>query len=226
MSVAVGPVAGADVEAVLSPLAGAIGGDAAAARRYARAWRRLVRDLVGGSSAPDATVDVLDHLALTAPFAPGGPVAALVSAARGIIEDVPLEPLETDPETPPDPLAYQRFSRVVLLELSGAGTGLERLMAAWQLSITDVARLFGVARQAVQQWLDDGAPAARQPKLATILRIADLLDHNLLPERVPGVVRTPAAAYGDRSMLQAIAADDHDDVREAVARSFDWASTA
>ena len=115
---------------------------------------------------------------------------------------------------------------MVLLELSGAGTGLERLMAAWHLSITDVARLFGVARQAVQQWLDDGAPAARQPKLATILRIADLLDRNLLPERVPGVVRTPAAAYGNRSMLQAIAADDQGAVHEAVARSFDWASTA
>jgi hypothetical protein len=214
------------VQAILSPLADAISGDEAAARRYARAWRRLVRDLVDESTAPEATVDVLDHLALTAPFAPGGPVAALVSAAGGIIEDVPLSPPRTDPATLPDPLAYQRFSRVVLLELSGAGTGLERLMAAWQLSITDVARLFGVARQAVQQWLDDGAPAARQSKLATILRIADLLDRNLLPERVPGIVRTPAPAYGDRSILQAIAADDHDAVHEAVARSFDWASTA
>jgi len=226
MSVTLGPLRDAGIEAVLSPLADAIRGDEAAARRYARAWRRLVRDVVGGSDAPEATVDVLDHLALTAPFAPGGPVAALVSAAGGIIEDVPLEPLGTDPATLPDPLAYQRFSRVVLLELSGAGTGLERLMAAWQLSITDVARLFGVARQAVQQWLDDGAPAARQPKLATILRIADLLDRNLLPERVPADVRTPAAAHGDRSILQAIAADDQEDVHEAVARSFDWASTA
>jgi hypothetical protein len=226
MSVTLGQLRDAGIEAVLSPLAGAIRGDEAAARRYARAWRRLVRDLVGASDAPEATVDVLDHLALTAPFATGGPIAALVSAAGGIIEDVPLEPLATDPVALPDPLAYQRFSRVVLLELSGAGTGLERLMAAWQLSITDVARLFGVARQAVQQWLDDGAPAARQPKLATILRIADLLDRNLLPERVPAVVRTPAVAYGDRSILQAVAADDHEGVHEAVARSFDWASTA
>jgi hypothetical protein len=147
-----------------------------------------------------------------------------VSAASGIIADVPPR-LRTDPATLPDPLVYQRFSRVVLLELSGAGTGLEHLMAAWQLSITDVGRLFGVARQAVQQWLDDGVPPSRQPKLATILRIADLLDRNLLPERVPGLVRTPAGAYGRRSILQAIADDDHDAVRRAVERSFDWAST-
>lgn len=213
------------VDAVLRPLPSALRGDEASARRYARAWRRLVRDLLTGDAPPGA-VDVLDQLALTAPFAASGPIDALVSAAGGIIDGVPPTPVVVDPAAFPDPLAYQRFSRVVLLELSGAGTGLERLMAAWQLSVTDVARLFGVARQAVQQWLDDGAPAARQPKLATILRLADLLDRNLLPERVPGVVRTPAAAYGNRSMLQAIAADDQGAVYEAVARSFDWASTA
>lgn len=214
------------VAAVLAPLEGALRGDEASARRFARAWRRLVRHVAGDGPVEPAALDVLDHLALTAPFAAGGPIAALVSAARGIIADVPPLPTDAGPATLPDPVAYQRFSRVVLLELSGAGTGLERLIAAWQLSVSDVARLFGVARQAVQQWLDDGVPPARQPKLATVLRIADLLDRNLLPERVPAVVRTPAAAYGDRPILQAIADDDHEAVREVVERSFDWAATA
>lgn len=214
------------VDAVLAPLGGALRGDEASARRFARAWRRLVRQLAAERPVEPVALDVLDHLALTAPFAAGGPIAALVSAARGIIADVPPLPTDAGPATLPDPVAYQRFSRVVLLELSGAGTGLERLIAAWQLSVSDVARLFGVARQAVQQWLDDGVPPARQPKLATILRIADLLDRNLLPERVPAVVRTPASAYGDRPILQAIADDDHETVREVVERSFDWAATA
>jgi len=214
------------VDGVLQPLAAALRGEEAAARRFARAWRRLVRHLVEGHDVPAGALDVLDQLALTAPFDARGPVDALVSAAGGIIDGVLPSPTDAGPAALPDPLAYQRFSRVVLLELSGAGTGLERLMAAWQLSVTDVARLFGVARQAVQQWLDDGAPPARQPKLATILRIADLLDRNLLPERVPGIVRTPAGAYGRRSILQAIADDDHEAVRKAVARSFDWAATS
>ena len=214
------------VEAVLAPLPSAVRGDEAAARRYARSWRRLVRDVVGDHDVPAAAVAVLDQLALTAPFAPGGPIDALVSAASGIIDGVPLSPIDADPATLPDPLGYHRFSRVVLLEVSGAGTGLERLMAAWQLSITDLARLFGVARQAVQQWLDDGVPPARQPKLATILATADLLDRNLLSDRVPAVVRTPARAYGHRSILQAIADDDHDVVRDAVERSFSWATSA
>ena len=40
------------------------------------------------------------------------------------------------------------------------GLELARLMAGWQLSTLDVARLFGVTRQAVQQWLEDGAGSA------------------------------------------------------------------
>ena len=222
----VGRLERAAVDAVLVPLGSAVRGDEAAARRYARAWRGLVRDVVGARDVPPAALAILDQLALTAPFAPSGAIEALVSAASGIIDGVPFSPVDADPAALPDALAYQRFSRVVLLEVSGAGTGLERLMAAWQLSITDVARLFGVARQAVQQWLDDGVPPARQPKLATILRVADLFDRNLLPDRVPAVVRTPSRAYGNRSILQAVADDDHEAVREAVERSFDWASSA
>ena len=216
----------ATVDAIVIPLGEGLRGGEAAARRYARAWRRLVRDLVGDRDAPAAALDVLDHLALTAPFAPEGPVAALVSAATSIIPGMDPRTFSGSPAELPDPLDYQRFSRIVLLEMSGAGTGLERLTAAWQLSVTDVGRLFGVARQAVQQWLVDGVPPARQPKLATVLRIADLLERNLLPERVPAVVRTPAVAYGNRSILHAIGDDTHEAAFQAVERSFDWAASA
>ncbi|MGZ8656881.1 MAG: helix-turn-helix domain-containing protein [Actinomycetota bacterium] len=220
------------VDDLLAALPAALAGDEAAARRYARAWHALVREVVERDpQAPPATTTVLDHVALTAPFAPGGPVAALLSAAAGIIEgmDAPVS-VATRSAAPgatlPDPLSYQRFERVVLQELSGAGTGLEPWMATWQLSVSDVARLFGVSRQAVQQWLQDGVPPARQPKLAVILRIADLLERNLQPGRVPAVVRTPADAYEGRTILQVIARDAQDQVLASVARSFDWAATA
>lgn len=213
--------------AVLADLLAALGGDEAAARRYARAWQALVRDLLAGcAGAPSAAANVLDHLALTAPFAPGGPLRALMSAAGGIIPAMTGSVPATAPLQLPDTLDYQRFCRTVLQELSGAGTGLEHLMAAWQLSVADVARLFGVARQAVQQWLSGGVPAARQPKLATVQRIADLLERNLQPDRIPAVVRTPADEYGGRSMLRAIGDDDHDELLASVERSFDWSATA
>ena len=216
-----------DTRQVLAELPAALSGDEAAARRYARAWHELVRELLASRpNAPAAAADVLDLVALTAPFAAGGPLRALMSAASGILPSKSRSAPPTVPLEIPDTLDYQRFARVVLQELSGAGTGLERVMAAWQLSVTDVARLFGVARQAVQQWLGQGVPPARQPKLTALLRLAELLERNLRPERIPAIVRAPADAYGGRSILQTIADDKHDSLLDVVERSFDWSATA
>jgi transcriptional regulator with XRE-family HTH domain len=204
----------------------ALHGEAAAARRYVKAWRGLVRALLASHDAAAAAADVLDHLALTAPFHPDGPINALLSAATGIISGMRPSAVSSPPAPLPAPLEYERFAVAVLHELSGPGSDLARLMAGWELSISDVARLFGVSRQAVQQWLDGGVPAARQPKLLQILRIGDLLERNLEPLRIPAVVRSDAGAYGGRSMLEMIADDRYDELLESVERSFDWASTA
>jgi hypothetical protein len=204
----------------------ALHGEAAAARRYARAWRGLVRAMLTSHHVTAAAADVLDHLALTAPVHPDGPINALLSAAAGIISGMRSSGVTSPPAPFPAPLEYERFTVAVLRELSGPGSDLARLLAGWQLSISDVARLFGVRRQAVQQWLDDGVPSARQPKLLQILRIGDLLERNLEVRRIPAVVRSDAAAYGGRSMLEMIADDRHDELVESVVRSFDWASTA
>ncbi len=206
----------------------ALRGDDAACIAYARAWRRLVADLLEPHpDAPAAAAGVLERLAVTAPFAPEGPFRALVSVATGIIPGMEAPTaIRVRPASPPDPTDLARFTRLVLAELVGAGTGLEALMASWDLSITDVARLFGVRRQAVQQWLAEGVPPARRPKLLAILGIADLLERNLLPERIPAVVRAPSPADGGASMLDALAAGRHEELLERTRRSFDWAWSA
>jgi hypothetical protein len=212
--------------AVLDELPAALSGDDAAARRYARAWHELVLEVLATRpGAPPAAADVLDHVALTAPFATGGPVRALMSAASGIMPSMARSAPPTVRLALPDVLDYQRFARAVLQELSSTGTGIERIMAAWQLTVTDVARLFGVARQAVQQWLGQGVPPARQAKLTAVLRLVELLERNLQPGRIPAIVRAPADAYGGRSILQTIAADEHERLLDTIERSFDWSST-
>ncbi len=206
----------------------ALRGDERAARRYARAWRGVVAALLAQHpETPAAAASVLDHLALTAPFDPAGPQHALMSAASGIISGMapPATPRRVASATLPDPADYQRFSRFVLSELSGAGTGLENLLAAWHMTITEMGTLFGVRRQAVGQWLDDGVPAVRLPKLATMLRLADLLERNLFAERIPAVVRTPSDRWNRATMLDLIAADRHEELLADVARSFDWAAS-
>lgn len=182
-----------------------------------------------------AIEEILAAQAVAAPFSAwvsrfgAGPGAALFLLCR-VREAVPeLEPI-------PEPTGtglphwevgrwdFARFARNVGLALGEGEHPIARLAAAWELTQTDLGRLFGVKRQAIAQWLEQGIPAARQPKLLTILKIADLLQWNVLPERIPAIVRTPAPAYGDRSMIHVIAADEHDRLLEEIAASVDWAA--
>lgn len=103
---------------------------------------------------------------------------------------------------------------------------LERVKQVFGLSNSELGRLFGASRQAASAWLEKGVPPARLPKLNTISRIADLLQRQLKPGRLPAVVRNRAPAYQGRSMLEMIADDDHERLLEDVRATFDWAATA
>jgi hypothetical protein len=94
-----------------------------------------------------------------------------------------------------------------------------------ELSKTELARLFGVSRQAIDGWHRDGVPGRRQAKAATVAAVVDLLAHRLKPERIPGIARRRARAYGGLTMLEMIARDRHEELLELTRRSFDWAST-
>lgn len=219
------PALSAEVTRWLPP---ALAGNERAARRYARAWRGLVGAIVADHpDAPPSTTEVLEHLALTAPFDPGGPLRELVSVATSIIPEMKGATLpRTAPPARPAATDLRAFARAVLIEIGRPASDLGRVMRSWDLTITEIARLFGVRRQAVQQWLDEGVPTGRRAKLLALAEIADLLERNLLPERIPGVVRAPGEAYGGPSMLEMISADRHEELLQSVRRSFDWAWSA
>lgn len=99
---------------------------------------------------------------------------------------------------------------------------LERLMRSFELSKSDLASLFGVRRQAIDGWLIGGVPAARQEKLSALSALADLLERKLKHDRMPGVARRSADAYGGLTMLEMIAADRHDELLASVRQAFDW----
>jgi hypothetical protein len=103
---------------------------------------------------------------------------------------------------------------------------LEHIEAVLGLSCTELAALFGVRRHAVDHWEASGVPARRQEKLATTDKIVDLLVSKLKGDRIPGVVRRPSPAYGGRSILDAIAADDQDRVLAELRDAFNWAAVA
>ena len=104
-------------------------------------------------------------------------------------------------------------------------TLLDPVAETFELSETELGRLFGVSRQAVGQWRERGVPSSRMAKLATTAAICDLLRHRLKPERIPGIARRPARAYGGLSMLEMIESDRQDELQAEMRRSFDWAAS-
>jgi DNA-binding XRE family transcriptional regulator len=127
-----------------------------------------------------------------------------------------------------DDLTALRFLRRVRFHLNHPDEEhpLRRVMDAFELSKTELASLFGVRRQAVDQWLERGVPSERQEKVQTLIAICDLLERKLKPGRLAGVARRPADAYGGKTMLELIAADQHRELLELVRDSFDWATAA
>ncbi|MGZ8599316.1 MAG: hypothetical protein ACXWX6_03800 [Actinomycetota bacterium] len=185
-----------------------------------------------GSASP-ASERMLDFLALQAPFSPWvarygpgrGAAVYLLSELRAAVTG--LEPLPANGSALPhwdvDEHALARFSRAVLA--GAAEPELARIVRVFGLSLTETAALFGVRRQAVSQWLDDGVPGARASKVTVVARTAELLDRMLVADRIPGIARTAADAYGGRTMLEMIANDRHKELLALVEASFDWAAT-
>lgn len=197
--------------------------------------RVLLCDAAGVPS--EVADEALDLGALSAPLSAwvatyglgAGAAAALLAEIRAYLPDVPaLEPPASAafPRIEVDRAGVERFARLVLDELAARKAPLERVMEIFDLSLTDLGRLFGVSRQAAQQWIDEGVPPARMGKLGTVLATAELLEHKLRAGRVPLVARRPADAYGGRTMLEMIEAEQHEELHRSVQKSFDWSGTA
>lgn len=191
-------------------------------------------------TARRAPVEALETASAEAPF---GPWTARFPLEEAIALDltsrvrqlIGLRALNLAPADPSlgevgdvDDLTALRFLRRVRFHLNHPDEEhpARRLMDAFELSKTELASLFGVRRQAVDQWLGRGVPSERQEKVQTLIAICDLLERKLKPGRLAGLARRPADVYGGKTMLELIAADQHRELLELVRDSFDWATAA
>jgi hypothetical protein len=91
------------------------------------------------------------------------------------------------------------------LDRKRAGHALSRTHEVWGLGQADSARLFGVSRQAVGKWLEQGVPVDRAEAVADLAAATDLLVRYLKRDRIPAVVRRPIAALDGVSLLDLFA---------------------
>lgn len=120
-----------------------------------------------------------------------------------------------------------RYRHLVELAIGSIEPPLVRVRQLFSLNKGEVADLFGVTRQAVEQWERIGdVPAARREKLANLLSAGQLLERKLSPGRLPLVARKRADIYGGLTMLDMVRADRDGELRELTERAFDWSVTA
>ncbi len=153
----------------------------------------------------------------------------LVARVRATLPDTDILTLPTHAGTAHwdvDDAAMLSFLAAVRQEIAAPTTPLDAAAQTFDLSETELGAIFGVRRQAISQWRTAGIPSSRMAKVATVASLADLLARKLKVERVSGIARRPAAAYGGLTMLEMIAADRHDELLALVRASFDPAQTA
>jgi transcriptional regulator with XRE-family HTH domain len=107
------------------------------------------------------------------------------------------------------------------LDQSLGRAGLERFTQLWDLSGAEAARLFGVTRQALAQWLRDGPPRERTAAIAALEDTTDLLARYIKRERIPIVVRRPADLLGGRSLLELVQRGKYQQALDGARRMLD-----
>jgi hypothetical protein len=101
---------------------------------------------------------------------------------------------------------------------------LEKVLAVWGLSQAEAAeRIFEVSRQAVGKWLKAGVPDERLEEIAKLGAATDLLLRHLKVSRIPSIVRRPAPARANRSLLDLAAQEGAEAVLLACREMFDFA---
>jgi hypothetical protein len=135
-----------------------------------------------------------------------------VEVAEKIVDAHPEDPGGTD--------WLDEFSEA--LDRRRAGRSLARILQAWGLNQSEAANLFGVSRQALSKWLAVGVPSERVLAVADLAAATDLLIRYLKRDRIPAVVRRPAAALDGNSLIDLVAAFRTRDVLEACRSMFDF----
>lgn len=107
------------------------------------------------------------------------------------------------------------------LDAHRGGDQLGRVLQVWGLSQAEAGRLFGVTRQAVAKWAAGGVPVERATSVADLAAATDLLVRYLQRDRIPAVVRRPAANLGGRSLVDLVADGDTRGVLDACRAMFD-----
>lgn len=86
----------------------------------------------------------------------------------------------------------------------------------------ETGRLFGISRQAVDEWYSKGVPLGRVADVGRTADLAAALYRRFKPERVPQIVRSPLPGLDGQSILSMIRKSGAAPVFEMLDRAFSY----
>jgi DNA-binding transcriptional regulator YiaG len=98
---------------------------------------------------------------------------------------------------------------------------LRRIRGVLQLSGPELGSVFGVTRQAIDQWCDNGIPPEQLASIDRVSETVDELSKRFKPLRLPAIVRAPMPILDNRSILRTLKDDGPSAIFEFFRR---WSS--
>lgn len=102
---------------------------------------------------------------------------------------------------------------------------LDRIRKIFDLSENDLATLLGVQRQSVTGWREHGIPAVRRASVERLSDLANVLNEQIIPSRIPEIVSTRDEWLGGRTILDTIRIEGTEAVYGYLERLFSYDET-
>lgn len=154
-----------------------------------------------------------------------GTAAFVVAVARATSSstDAVIEPSGIRPDV--WNIDITRYFRMSFNAFRQVSDPLDDIRESLGVSVRELGDIFGVSRQTMTTWMDEGVPTGRNQAVGDVSQVVSLLNRKLKPGRLPLIARRPAPAFGGRSLLDALA-DDPAGTAHVVDSLFDWSQTA
>jgi transcriptional regulator with XRE-family HTH domain len=120
-------------------------------------------------------------------------------------------------------IAHKRYNAdMKTLTASRGAALLDRIRSTLGLRESELADLFGVRRQSIQEWRTKGVPIARRASVERLVGLARVLREEIIESRIPEIVRTPDEWLDGKNMLETIEQKGVDPIYAYLKRLFSY----
>jgi len=113
----------------------------------------------------------------------------------------------------------------MLAQLSFAAQLMDAIRDIFGISEAELADLFRLRRQSTQLWRTKGIPQTRQASVERCAELARAMQREIVPTRIPEIVRTKDAWLGGHTILETIAQRGPDAIYAYLHRLFSYTAT-